>query len=174
MNHHCNFLYNVEYCFHCSFIADSLSIQCKLIYTVEGQHCMYGESQPHALSAALQDSHCKEQGCLWRMPWDLKNSSKEAQPKRLTSPHRQSSQMISENHRSILSLQRWRSFAWGHLRVKQKGHGEKYEENVVGTNCLEVTGTSLKVTGDSRCLSLWVANFEMRARKSCHRSHTFG
>lgn len=175
MNHHCRFFYNVEYCVHCSFIADSVWIQCRFIYAVEGQHHMDGESRAHALSATLQDSHCTEQDCLWRVPWDLKNSSKEVQPKRRTSPHRQSTQMISLNHRSILTPLRWRSFTWGHLGVKQNFlHDEKDEQNVVGTNCLEVTGTSLKVTGGSRCLSLWVASFEMHPRKSSHRSHTFG
>lgn len=172
MNHHCRFFYSIEYCIHCSFVADSLWIQCRFIYTVEGQHHMCSESWPHALSAALQD--CADQDCSGRMPWDLKNSSKEAQPKRPFSPPKQSSQIISVNHRSILTPLRWWSFAWGHLRVKQKGHDEKHEQNVVGKNCSEVTGTSLKVTGDSRCLSFLVANFRMHARKSFYGSHTFG
>lgn len=42
------------------------------------------------------------------------------------------------------------------LRTYEKQHDEnKY--NVVGENGLEATRTSLKITSESRCLSLWAA-----------------
>lgn len=162
MNHHCRFL-----CIHCSFISDSFGIWCRFIYTVEGQHHMCSESRPHALLVALQDSHCTEQCCLWRKPWDLKNSSKAAQPKKASQAEHPEITVAFWPHWNAnpLSEDIW---------VKQKEHHEKYEKSMVGTNYLEVIGTSQKVTGDFKYLRLWVADFEMHARNSCQRNHTFG